>query len=232
MGEHTMTKERALDTVDKVQGAVQTHVVSLDASRPLGGLKLKVWFDFVCPFCLLAEQPLAEALKGLDLEIEWMPFELREEPSPTLRPEDDYLPRIWASEVYPLAARLGVPIKLPSISPQPYTRMAFEGLQFAKAKGKADSYVRAVLAAFFQEDRDIGDLTVLKDIAQSTGLAQNDFERSLRDGTYAAVHAEALMIARVERIQAVPTIQLGSFRFKGIPGAAELRRALDSGRAA
>jgi DSBA-like thioredoxin domain len=74
MGEHTMTKERALDTVDKVQDAVQTHVVSLDASRPLGALKLKVWFDFVCPFCLLAEKPLAEALKGFDLEIEWMPL--------------------------------------------------------------------------------------------------------------------------------------------------------------
>ncbi len=61
-----------------------------------------------------------------------MPFELREYPTPTLRTEDEYLPRIWKRSVYPTAERLGVPIKLPSISPQPYSRLAFVGFQFAQ----------------------------------------------------------------------------------------------------
>ena len=63
------------------------------------GRPLKVWLDFVCPFCMLAEEPPAEAVDGLDLAIEWMPFELREEPTPTLRPEDEYLPRMWKDAV-------------------------------------------------------------------------------------------------------------------------------------
>ena len=34
-----------------------------------------------------------------------------------------------------MAARLGVEIRLPDVSPQPYTRLAFEGLEFAKDNG-------------------------------------------------------------------------------------------------
>jgi hypothetical protein len=50
-----------------------------------------------------------------------MPFELRPEPHPTLRPEGDYLQRAWAERVYPIARRMGVPINMPKASPQPHT---------------------------------------------------------------------------------------------------------------
>ena len=32
-------------------------------------------------------------MRGKDVEVEWMPFELRPEPHETLRPEGDYLRR-------------------------------------------------------------------------------------------------------------------------------------------
>ncbi|MBW3636295.1 MAG: DsbA family protein, partial [Armatimonadetes bacterium] len=67
-------------------------------------LKLEIYSDYVCPFCLLAKAPLEEALRGLEgVEVEWMPFELRPFPTPTLRPEDPYLPRVWEQSVYPMA---------------------------------------------------------------------------------------------------------------------------------
>ena len=37
-----------------------------------------------------------------------MPFELRPEPHPPLRPEGEYLQRAWSQSVYPLARMLGV----------------------------------------------------------------------------------------------------------------------------
>ncbi|MGU9504983.1 DsbA family protein, partial [Bacillus paralicheniformis] len=43
-------------------------------------VKMKVYSDFICPFCFLAKGPLDEVAKEKDVEIEWMPFELR--PSP------------------------------------------------------------------------------------------------------------------------------------------------------
>ena len=64
-----------------------------------------------------------------------MPFELRPSPAPTLRPDGPYLQTAWKNSVYPLARRMGVEIRLPSVTPQPYTRLAFEGLEFAKKHG-------------------------------------------------------------------------------------------------
>lgn len=81
-----------------------------------------------------------------------------------LRPQDDYLPTAWKHGVYPAAERMGVTIRLPTVSPQPYTREALLGLQYAVEHGQGDAYVDAVLRAFFREDRDIGDTDVLKAI--------------------------------------------------------------------
>ena len=63
-------------------------------------IKIQVWTDFVCPFCLLGEAIIEKAIEGLEVEIEWMPFELRPYPTPTLKPEDEYLPRVWKASVY------------------------------------------------------------------------------------------------------------------------------------
>ena len=133
-------------------------------------IKIDVFSDYVCPYCLLIEGVLAEATQGLNVDIQRLPFELRTAPTPTLCPEDDYLPRVWEKSVYPLAQRLGVPIQLPSISPQPYSRLAHEGFQFAEAHGKASAYNDRVFRAFFQEDQDIGSLSVLGALADKVGL--------------------------------------------------------------
>jgi predicted DsbA family dithiol-disulfide isomerase len=52
---------------------------------------IRVYSDFVRPFCFLAEFLLKEAIAGKDVKVEWMPFELRPYPTPTLRPEGGYL---------------------------------------------------------------------------------------------------------------------------------------------
>src|SRR5262245_52335488 len=105
-----------------------------------------------------------------------MPFELRPEPHPTLRPEGDYLQRAWQPSVYPIARRMGVPIRLPTVSPQPHTHLAFEGYQYAKEHGKGNEYNDRVLKAFFVEDQNIGDIGVLAKLAGKVGLNQQEFE--------------------------------------------------------
>jgi predicted DsbA family dithiol-disulfide isomerase len=87
---------------------------------------------------MLAEKPLKEAIKdNKEVEVEWMPYELRPFPNETLKPEGNYLQNIWKKYVYPMAESMDIPIVLPNASPQPYTHLAFEGYQYAKEKGKA-----------------------------------------------------------------------------------------------
>ncbi|MFF4213814.1 DsbA family protein [Streptomyces sp. NPDC001796] len=190
-------------------------------------VSVKVWSDYVCPYCMLAEGPLHEATHDLDVDIEWMPFELRPYPKPTLRPEDEYLPAVWASSVYPMARRMGVDITLPTVSPQPYTRLAFEGYQYAAEHGKAAAYTPRMLRAFFQENQDIGRLEVLTAIADELGLDADDYARALEEGTYRETHQEALRTAEAYRISVVPTIVVNDrHRIEGVPNAARLRKAI------
>ncbi|WP_112467340.1 DsbA family oxidoreductase [Streptomyces triticisoli] len=197
------------------------------APRSSQPVTIRVWSDFVCPFCLLAETPLREATADLDVDIHWMPFELRPHPTPTLRPEDPYLPTTWERGVYPMAERLGVDITLPTISPQPYTRLAFEGFQYAAAHGKGDAYTPRVLRAFFQENRDIGRIGVLSDIAAELGLDAAGFTAALEQGTFTRAHQEALREAAAHRITVVPTLIIdGHTRIEGVPDPARIRKAV------
>lgn len=190
------------------------------ATRP----EINVWSDFVCPYCFLLEKPLQEAARGLDVRINWMPFELRPNPEPTLRPEGDYLQTVWRRSVYPLAAQLGVEIRLPDASPQPYSRLAHEGLLFAKEHGKASEYVDAVFRAFFQRSFDIGDPRVLRSIAEHVGLQGDAFAAALKNGRYTASHQASLGLARQLGIRSVPTITAGDRRIVGMADSKRLRQ--------
>lgn len=177
---------------------------------------------------MIAEQPLLEAVRafGLPVDIEWMPFELRPHPTPTLRPEGRHLQTVWPQSVYPVAERFGVELRLPSVSPQPYTALAWQGYQFARANGRGHDYNDLVLRAFFQEDRNIGRVDVLAQIAQRAGLDPADFEAALRGGRYREAHEQALSMARAQGVNAVPAFRIGQRWLPGVQEAHTLENAL------
>ncbi len=94
----------------------------------------------------MAETPLAQVRQEYGLDVEWMPFELRPEPVPTLDPQGEYLRTAWTRSVYPLAARLGVEIKLPPV--QPRTRLAHEAFEYARRQGRAAEMADKLFQAF------------------------------------------------------------------------------------
>ncbi|WP_085522829.1 DsbA family oxidoreductase [Tuberibacillus sp. Marseille-P3662] len=189
---------------------------------------IKVYSDYVCPFCFIAEKPLEKAIQGKDVDIEWMPYELRPYPEETLKPEGDYLQKTWQSAVYPLAERYGVKIKLPNVSPQPYTHLAFEGFQFAKEHGKATQYNHRIFQAFFQEERDIGDIDVLTKLAEDVGLNDEAYRKALVHRTYKETHQKALDFARNEaNITAVPTFVIGDTVLSGVSDQQTIEEAID-----
>jgi predicted DsbA family dithiol-disulfide isomerase len=163
------------------------------------------------------------------VDVIWMPFELRPWPAPTLRPEGSYLQTAWKNSVYPLAARMGVEIRLPDVSPQPHTRLAFEGLEFAKEHGAGDAYNRAVMRAFFQTSEDIGQPEVLTRAAVSAGLDQEAFRTALETHAYAGRVEELLRHAREEiGVTAVPLFVVGDHRLSGVQSRASLEAAIQA----
>ncbi|MCJ8165301.1 DsbA family oxidoreductase [Pontibacter sp. E15-1] len=192
-------------------------------------LQIKVYSDYVCPYCFFGEVVLERALRGMEdkVAIEWMPFELRPAPTPTLKPEEDYLQTTWQQSVYPMARQLDIPMKLPDVSPQPHTHLAFEGYQFAKEKGLGQAYTHRMFTAFFQEEQDLGSLEVLTTLAREAGLDAAEYRLALENGTYAAAHAEALRHAYQEAgISAVPTFIIGNKKVRGLLREEDLRKLI------
>ena len=160
-----------------------------------------------------------------------MPFELRPEPHPTLRPEGDYLQRAWQQSVYPIARQMGVPIRLPPVSPQPHTHLAFEGYQYAKDYGKGNDYNHRVLEAFFVEGQDIGQIGVLTGLAGEVGLDEKEFEEALRTRKYREAHQQALRHANEEAgVTGVPMFVIGSRALTGLQDRETLEAVIEKER--
>lgn len=188
-----------------------------------------MFVDYVCPFCFLVEPTLEELARKRGVEITIRPFELRPYPAPTLKPEDNYLPQIWKDAVYPMANRVGIPIKLPSISPQPRTEAPFIILQVAQEKGLAAAYSQAIFRAFFQQDLDIGKPEVIARVAKSIGIPHDDVMHALSSSERRSQHRENQAYAtNVVGVTAVPAFHINGKLIQGVPNVARLVTAVDT----
>jgi predicted DsbA family dithiol-disulfide isomerase len=191
-------------------------------------VKIIIYSDYVCPFCLLAKKPMDEAIEGKDVEVEWMPYELRPYPNETLKPEEHYLQSTWKQSVFPMAEQMGIDIILPSVSPQPHTHLAFEGYQYSKEQGKGNEYNDRILRAFFQEDQDIGDIEILTRLASEIGLDEIEYREALETRKYKEAHQKALQHAYKEAgITAVPTFVIGDTKVAGIRSKETLEQIIE-----
>ena len=112
-----------------------------------------------------------------DVEIIWRAFELRPTPVPTLDPGGEYLRRVWRDAVYPLAARMGITMRLPPL--QPRSRRAHEAAHWARTQNRFDDYHAAVFRALFERGEDIGDPATLARLASELKLDANALSESL-----------------------------------------------------
>lgn len=193
-------------------------------------LKIKFVSDYVCPYCLAAKAPFLEAVKGKDVEVEWLPYELTEEPAERVDTYHDPVRKEkWAKSLAPIVKELGIDMKLPpKVIPRPYTRLAFEGYHFAKEQGKGDEYNDRLYRAYFTEELDIGDIDVLAGLAAEVGLNAADYRAALEEGKYTQIQKMAVRRAKEELdVHSVPTIFIGSTRINGgIYDKAEFERVI------
>ncbi len=66
------------------------------------------------------------------------------------------------------------------------SRLAIEASEFARDQGKFEEFHRAVFQAYFAKVEDIGDLAVLRRLAEEAGLDPDEMGEALDSGRYAA----------------------------------------------
>ena len=142
-------------------------------------VKLDIISDPICPWCYIGKTNLDRALEQIPdhpFTIEWHPFQL----NPTMPPEGmgrrDYLEGKFGGKdgavrayapVVEMAEKVGLSIDFEGMQRTPNTINAHRLIHWAGIEGRQTFVVHRLFEAYFRDARDIGDIAVLADIADS-----------------------------------------------------------------
>ena len=174
----------------------------------------------------MAEPAVKELVtQDQSIKVRWRSFELRPEPVPTLDPEGDYLVSAWQNHVYPLAAKMNMPLKKPPV--QPRSRLAHEAAKWADKQGCFETYNLALFRAFFEHGKNIGEIEILKRLAVDLKLDAESLQISLEKGDYTAMVLADENEARQVGVRAVPAFVVnGKVQAAGVQSAKRLHELL------
>ena len=177
-------------------------------------LTIDVVSDVVCPWCYIGKRKLEAALALPEAEklpnvlVRWHPFQLNPELPAEGVPRRLYLEAKFggpqqAAEIYErvraAGSAVGLTLNLEGIQQQPNTLAAHALIAFAQAGDfDANDVQERLMRAYFVENRFIGDLNVLANIAAEAGLNGEDARAYITDPEHLDVVTEA--DARVRRM--------------------------------
>jgi len=171
-------------------------------------LKIVAYSDYVCPFCYIGYYRIEQLKKEYDIEIEWKPFEIHPEiPKEGLSKDQlpfppEYLEMLMAN-VKRLAKEDGL-----TLSPAEKivnSRLALYISEFARKKGKYDEFHELVLDKYWKEGKDVGDQSLLLELAESIGLNRDEILNYLETDEPQKKVKEALAELSKLMINGVPT---------------------------
>ncbi len=176
-------------------------------------LKVVAYSDYICPFCYIGYHRISKMQKKYDFELEWRPFEIHPETPKKgvslskLPIPREYLEMVMAN-VMQLAKEDGLTFKLSDKLPN--SRLALFISEFARKKGKYDEFHELVLEKYWKEGKDIGDLSLLLELAESIELNRDEVLAFIETDEPQNKLKEALMELSKRMINGVPTFIIGN----------------------
>jgi predicted DsbA family dithiol-disulfide isomerase len=172
-------------------------------------LKIDVYVEVICPWCLIGKRNLASALAQLkqtdpqlNVQLQWHTMQLIPQvPAEGWSYVDFYQRRLGGPEamkqrqaqVRASAAQAGVEIAFDRIQVFPNTTLSHRLIAFAQQQPcGAEAMLERLLQAYFQRGENIGDVDTLLAIAQELGLDREAAAASLRDATASAGDAHGI----------------------------------------
>lgn len=206
-------------------------------------IKIDVWTDVVCPWCLIGSARLDQAIAGLpedvSVEVENHPFYLDPNTPPEGYDVGEMLSKKYGREPRETWSRAEEQARLAGIdldlSQQPRTfptQKAHTVVRLAKPKGTQHELANAIAAAYFLEHRQVNDDNVLADIAAEHGFTREEALGDMRDPRELEQSHQLAIWAAQQGIQGVPFFVFdGKFALSGAQPqevfAAAFKKVLD-----
>lgn len=199
---------------------------------------LVLYADYVCPFCYLGRQSLAQYQDERDqpLEIDWRPFDLR---SQKRQPDGsiDHAAEDGKDDDYFEQARENVRRLQDEYDVEMNQELAIEvdslPAQLASVTVKTDhpeqwaDFDAAIYDALWIDGRDIGDVDVLVSLAEDVGISADVIREALDDEARREQLEAQFREAQKRGITGVPTFVYGDHAARGAVPPAHLRRLVE-----
>ena len=108
------------------------------------------------------------------------------------------------------------------------SRPALEAAEYAKEQSKFDEFHLAIFKAYWEEGKNIGFTSILRDIAEKCGLNGDELEHHLDEGQYTEKIDEQNEEARSLGINGIPAYIVGGFRIEGVQPYEFFQRAVEA----
>lgn len=178
-------------------------------------LKIDLWTDTVCPWCLIGSARLDEAIAGLPadvaVDIENHPFYLDPDTPPEGYDVGEMLRARYGRDPTEIWARAEEQAKLSGIdldlSKQPRTYQTQKDhtlVRFARVKGTQHALANAIARAYFIDHLPTSDDEVLAEIAARHGYSHDEALQVMHDAEVLAETHDLAMAAAAQGIQGVP----------------------------
>ena len=179
-------------------------------------MRIDIFSDTICPWCLIGkrrlERALAERPQG-DLSIVWHAFQLNPDMPVEGMARQEYLSRKFGGErnagsiygrIEAIGAEEGIPFDFAAIQRTPNTLDSHRLIRLATFKGLSEAVVEGLFDAYFMQGRDIGDRSVLLEIAAQAGLEDERVQSLLTGDEFVEDVRTEDNLARRMGIQGVP----------------------------
>ncbi|MBW6537592.1 MAG: DsbA family oxidoreductase [Mariniphaga sp.] len=170
-----------------------------------------VYSDNICPFCTIGAKRLRILQNELDFDVHWRPFEIHPDTPKEGKLTAEYFKNHDAGQMKQYIENFGkdVGMKLNG-KLLANSKLSLAANNFAREKGKFPEFHEAVFKANFEDGKNIGEITVLLDLAEGVGIDTQELKTYLEDEANLKKVDESSKEAQMLGITGVPTFILNN----------------------
>ncbi len=180
---------------------------------------LRLYTDFVCPFCFIAEEStVPRLLSDFDLTLDWYGFELHPSTPRGGAPLSRLFPNVPLAAMHERTKRFGAEFGVLDFQPPDWlsnTRKALAIAEYARDMAKLEPFKKAALAANWRQGRNLESDADLGFVAEAAGLDPVAALAAAADPDLLARVDERQAEARRNGVSGIPTFAFGDVQVVG-----------------
>ena len=180
-------------------------------------IKIDIFSDTICPWCYIGKKRLDKAISKFsheEFEMTWRPFQLNPNMQADGMERKEYLVSKFGSEdgaktvyedIYNEGLKENINFQFDNIQVTPNSFNSHRLLALAYQKNIQNEVIEDLFQSYFLKGMDIGDPTILLDIAKNHQINEDEFKQYLTDKNNIEPLANEELEARRMGINSVPT---------------------------